>query len=134
MPVPRMSMRERTDYPLGGKPSNDERIFIDVHVVIKIDEIVSDRLAEHGPGDCHQTKADNQVGDPWFRAPGGDSRCRGRDNGGRLATVRNRPLFHAAPANATSWHLLSLDHVAVCRIEKEQYCFPARQPMQGCPG
>ena len=64
MPVPRMSMCECADYPFHGKSSYDERIFIDVNVIIKIDEIVTQRLAEHGPGDCHQNKADEEVGDP----------------------------------------------------------------------
>ena len=63
MPVPRMSMRECADYPFNGKSSYDERIFIDVNVVIKIDEIVSQRLTEYNPGGCHQTKADEQVCD-----------------------------------------------------------------------
>ena len=53
MPVPCMSMRECADYPFSGKPSCDERIIIDIHVIIKIDEIVSQRLTEYGPGDCH---------------------------------------------------------------------------------
>jgi hypothetical protein len=57
MPVPRMSMRERADYPFSGKSSYDERIFIDVNVIVKINEIVSQRLTEYGPRDCHQTKA-----------------------------------------------------------------------------
>src|SRR5438067_2169712 len=48
MPVPRMSMCEYADYPFRGKSSYDERIFIDVNVIIKIDEIVTQRLAEHG--------------------------------------------------------------------------------------
>ena len=64
MPVPRMSMRECADYPFSRKPSYDERIIIDVNVIIKIDEIVSQRLTEYGPGDCHQTKADEEVCDP----------------------------------------------------------------------
>jgi hypothetical protein len=63
MPVPRMSMRECADYPFSGKSSYNKRIFIDVNVIIKIDEIVCLRLAEYGPGDCHQTKADEEVHD-----------------------------------------------------------------------
>jgi hypothetical protein len=46
-------MRECVDYPFSGKSSYDERIFIDVNVIIKIDEIVSQRLTEYGPGGCH---------------------------------------------------------------------------------
>ena len=53
MPVPRMSMRECADYPFSGKPSCDERIIIDVNVIIEIDEIVSQRLTEYGPRDYH---------------------------------------------------------------------------------
>jgi hypothetical protein len=57
-------MRERADYPFCGKPSYDERIIIDINVIIKIDEIVGQRLTEYGPGDCCQTKADEEVCDP----------------------------------------------------------------------
>jgi hypothetical protein len=64
VPVPRMSMRECGDYPFSGKSSYDDRIFIDVNVIIKIDEIMSQRLTEYGPGACYQTKADEEVGDP----------------------------------------------------------------------
>jgi hypothetical protein len=57
-------MRERVDYPFCGKSSNNERIFVDVNVIIEIDEIVSQCLTEYGPGDCHETKADEEVGEP----------------------------------------------------------------------
>jgi hypothetical protein len=56
-------MRERADYPFSGKSSYDERIFIDVNVIIKIDEIVGQRSTEYGPGDRHETKAHEEVGD-----------------------------------------------------------------------
>ncbi len=59
-----MSMRECADYPFSGKPSYDERIFIDINVIIKIDEIVSQRLTEYGPGGCYQTNANEEVCDP----------------------------------------------------------------------
>ena len=59
-----MSMRECADYPFSGKPSYDERIFIDVNVIIKIDEIVSQRLTEYGPGGCYQTNGNEEVCDP----------------------------------------------------------------------
>ena len=64
MPVPCMNLRECVDYPFSGKPSYDERIIININVVIKIDEIVSQSLTEYGPGDCCQTKADEEVCDP----------------------------------------------------------------------
>ena len=64
MPVPCMNLRECADYPFSGKPSYDERIIIDINVIIKIDEIVSQRLAEYSPGDCHQNKPDEEAGDP----------------------------------------------------------------------
>src|SRR5215471_18796969 len=51
-----------------------------------------------------------------------------------LSTVRNLAFFCAARARVTSCHLLYLDHVAVSRIGKAQYCFPGRQPKQGYPG
>ena len=87
MPVARMSMRECVDYPFSGKSSYDERIFIDVDVIIKIDEIMSQRLTEYGPRDCHQTKADEEVGDPWFRTPAADTRARARSTGRMLSAV-----------------------------------------------
>ena len=59
-----MSMGERADYPFSGKPSYDERIIIDINVIIKIDEIVSQRLTEYGPRDCYQTKTDEKACDP----------------------------------------------------------------------
>src|SRR5215467_10462735 len=134
MPVPRMSMRKRLDYPFGGKSSYYERVFIDVNVIIKIDEIMSQRLTEYSQGDCHEAKAYEEIGDPWFRTSAVDSRARARDTGRMLSTVRNLAFFCAARARATSCHLLYLDHVAVSRIGKAQYCFPGRQPKQGYPG
>src|SRR5262249_48762863 len=134
MPVPRMSMRKRLDYPFGGKSSYYERVFIDVNVIIKIDEIMSQCLTEYTQGDCHEAKAYQEIGDPWFRMPSADSRTRGGDTGRMLSTVRNLASFCAAGARATSCHLLYLDHVAVSRIVKEQYYFPVRQPKQGSLG
>ena len=64
MPVPRMSVRECANYSFSGKSSYDERIFVDVNVIIKIDEIVRQGLTKYGPGDCHQTNADEEVSDP----------------------------------------------------------------------
>lgn len=64
MPVPRMGMSKGADYAFSGKSSYDERIFVDVNVIIKIDKIVSQRLAEYCPGDCHQPKANEDVDDP----------------------------------------------------------------------
>ena len=64
MPVPRMSMGERADYPFSGKPFYDQWIFVNVNVIIKVDEIVSQSLAEYGPGDCQQPNADEEVGEP----------------------------------------------------------------------
>ena len=87
MPVACMSMRECVDYPFSGKSSYDERIFIDVDVIIKIDEIMTQRLTEYGPRDCHQTKADEEVGDPWFRTPAADTRARARGTGRMLSAV-----------------------------------------------
>src|SRR4030095_15030428 len=110
------------------------RIFIDVNVIIKIDEIVSQRLAEYSPGDCHQNKADEEIGDPWLRPSVANTRGQDRDTGRMLSAVRTLPLFHDARAKATSCHLLCLDHAAVCRIGKEQYCFPVRRLKASCPG
>jgi hypothetical protein len=57
-------MCKRADYRFSGKSSNDEWILVDVNVIIEIDEIVSQRLTEYGPGDCHETKTDEEVGEP----------------------------------------------------------------------
>src|SRR5262249_22983882 len=73
-------------------------------------------------------------GHPWFRTPTVDSRAQARDTPRMLSTVRKLAFFCAARARATSCHLLYLDHVAVSRIGKEQYCVPVRQPKQGYPG
>src|SRR5262245_1537099 len=134
MPVPRMSMRKRVDYPFSRKSSYYRRVFVDVNVVIKIDEIVSQRLTEYSQGDCHEAKAYDEIGDPWFRTPATDSRTRAGGAIRMLSTVHNLGFFYAARAKATSCHLLCLGHVAVCQIGKEQYCFPVRPPKQGYPG
>ena len=52
------------DYPFSGKPSYNKRIFIDVNGIIKIDEIVSQRLTKYRPRGCHQTNANEEVCDP----------------------------------------------------------------------
>src|ERR1051325_9315626 len=134
MPIPRVSMGERGDYPFGGKSSYDQRIFVNVNVIVEVDEIVSQRLTEYGPRNRHETKADEEVDDRRFRVTSADTRSRGRDPGRLLAAVGNLPFFHTARARATSWHLLSLDHVAVGRIDREQCCFRSPPPKQGSPG
>ena len=53
MPVSRMSLSKRGGYSLSGKSSYDERVFVDVNVIIKIDEIVRKRLTEYGQSDCY---------------------------------------------------------------------------------
>ena len=64
MPVPRVGMCERADYPFSGKSSYDQRIFVNVDVIVEVDEIVSQRLTEYDPRNRHETKADEEVGDP----------------------------------------------------------------------
>ena len=64
MPVQRVSVRECADYSFSGKPFYNQRIFVDVNVIIKIDEIVRQRLTEYGPRDCYQTKTDEKACDP----------------------------------------------------------------------
>ena len=58
MPVPGMSVRECVNYSFSGKSSYDERIFVDVNVIIKIDEIVPQSLTKNEPSDCNQSEAD----------------------------------------------------------------------------
>src|SRR5215468_1001032 len=50
-----------------------------------------------------------------------------------FSAVRNLPPFRPTRARATSSHLLYLNHVAVCPIDREQYCFPVLRPNQSCP-
>ena len=59
-----MSMAERADYAVRGNSSCHERIFVNVNVIVEVDEIVSQRLTEYGRGDCHQRNGDEEVGDP----------------------------------------------------------------------
>src|SRR6266516_38432 len=59
MPVPRMTMGECADRSIDRETFCDQRIIINVHVVIEIDELVPDRLAEHQPGD-HDKKKRNK--------------------------------------------------------------------------
>jgi len=58
MPVQRVSMRESADYSFSGKASYNQRVFVDVNVIIKIDEIVPQSLTKNEPGDCNQSEAD----------------------------------------------------------------------------
>src|SRR5262245_14901178 len=95
---------------------------------------MSQRLTEYSQGDRHEAKAYEEIGDPWFRTPAADSRTRARGTGRMLSTVHDLAFFDAAGARVTSCHLLYLDHVAVCRIGKEQYRFPVRPPKQSYPG
>jgi hypothetical protein len=61
MPVPCVSVRERANYPFSGQSFNHERIFVHVNVIIKIDEVVAQSLAEYCPGNRYQTAADDKI-------------------------------------------------------------------------
>ena len=48
MPVPCVRARKGGHYPLQRQPGPDGRRVVDVHIVIEIDEVITDCLTEHG--------------------------------------------------------------------------------------
>ncbi len=58
MPIGRMQMGKGPDDASSRQTARDVRILKDVIAVIKIDELMMNRLAEDHPGDCGQKKAD----------------------------------------------------------------------------
>jgi hypothetical protein len=57
MPVSGMSVGKCSDQAIDGKASRDKGIFVNVDVVIKIDEVVPKCLAKNQPRDCNQAEA-----------------------------------------------------------------------------
>ena len=57
MPVARVAFCECPDDPLGGRVMGDMRVFVDILVVVKIDEIVIDCLAEDYGNRQHEKTA-----------------------------------------------------------------------------
>ncbi len=56
MPVSRMSMGKCTDEPIDCEASRDLRILVNVYVIVKIDEVVPERLTKNQPSDRDQNK------------------------------------------------------------------------------
>jgi hypothetical protein len=57
MPVPRVAVRERPSDSGQCETAGYDRIFIDVNVIVEINEFVTKRLPENEPRDCDQKKA-----------------------------------------------------------------------------
>ena len=60
MPVSRMKMGKRSNHAIEREALYDARIFININVVIEIDEIISERLPKNQPDDCDQTETDGK--------------------------------------------------------------------------
>ena len=58
MPVPRMRMGKRAEYAGHRKSSVDDRVLININMIVEIDEIVPQSLTENEPSDCNQSEAD----------------------------------------------------------------------------
>jgi hypothetical protein len=57
MPVSRVAVRERPNDSGQRQAAGYGRVFIDVNVIVEINEIVAERLPENQPRDCDQKKA-----------------------------------------------------------------------------
>ncbi len=53
-----MKMGERPNHPTKRHTSRDFRVFIDIQVVVEVNELEMNRLPENGKRDCRQEKAD----------------------------------------------------------------------------
>ena len=58
MPVSRMRMGKRDEYAGERKSSVDDRVLININIIVEIDEIVPQCLTENEPSDCNQSEAD----------------------------------------------------------------------------
>src|SRR6266487_1258346 len=58
MPVSCMSMSKCVDEAIRCEAVCDLRVFIHVHVIVEIDEIVPQSLTKNEPSDCNQSEAD----------------------------------------------------------------------------
>jgi len=57
MPVPRMAVGKRVDDAIERQASRDRRVVVNVYMIVKIDEIVPERLTKNQPSDRDQNKA-----------------------------------------------------------------------------
>ncbi len=60
MPVSRMKMGKCSNHAIDREALDDARIFININVVIEIDEIVPERLPKNQPDDGDQTETDKK--------------------------------------------------------------------------
>lgn len=60
MPVSRMKMGKCSNHAIEREALDDARIFININVVIEIDEIVPERSPKDQPDDCNQTETDKK--------------------------------------------------------------------------
>ena len=60
VPVARVCVRERPGNVPEVNSAGDDGVFIDVNVIVEINEIVSERLTEQGPGDRDEQDACDQ--------------------------------------------------------------------------
>lgn len=58
MPVVRMTVRERPNDSVEGKPTHRFGVLINISVVVIVDELVPERLAKDQPRDCREKDAD----------------------------------------------------------------------------
>ena len=54
MPVPRVAVPERPNDSGQGEAAGYDRVFIDVDVIVEVNEFVTKRLPENEPRDCDQ--------------------------------------------------------------------------------
>ena len=63
MPVVRGPVHECARYMLGGNSRTDERTAVNVNLVVVVDEIVADGLAEHDPDERDERGANRESND-----------------------------------------------------------------------
>src|SRR5689334_13998923 len=59
MPVPGMDMSECPRYPVEGKPGFHHRVFVDVFLIVVVNESVAKGLGKDDPNDSHKEHADD---------------------------------------------------------------------------
>ena len=59
MPIAGMLAAERVNSAGNRQPTTDERIRVNVVIIIVVDEVVADSLPENEPGNCNEKNADN---------------------------------------------------------------------------
>ena len=78
MPIARMRLSEGPSDSVQSQPAPNDRILINVKVVVVINEAVSDRLSEHGQGKSGEKNADAKNGEVRILSLHSDSSCNPR--------------------------------------------------------